>query len=44
MNDSSWVLLGSLMIVMGSKNMGIDGTVNTFKILNDCVESLRRQV
>lgn len=44
MDDRAWVMLGSMMVIMGSKNMEIDGTINTFKILNDCVDNVRRQV
>jgi hypothetical protein len=44
MNDRAWVMIGTMMIIMGSKNIDIDGTINTFKILNDCVDQVRRQV
>lgn len=44
MDDKAWVMLGTMMIIMGSKNMEIDGTINTFKIINDCVDNMRRQV
>jgi hypothetical protein len=44
MDDRAWVMLGSMIVIMGSKNMEIDGTINTFKILNDCVDNVRRQV
>lgn len=44
MDDRAWVMLGTMMIIMGSKNMEIDGTINTFKIINDCVDNVRRQV
>jgi hypothetical protein len=37
-------MLGTMMIIIGSKNMDIDGTINTFKILSDCVDTVRRQV
>lgn len=37
-------MIGAMMIVMGSKNIGIDGTINTFKLVNDCVDEVRRQV
>ena len=44
MDDQAWIMIGVMMIAMGSKNMEIDGTINTFKVLNDCVDSVRRQV
>lgn len=44
MDDKAWIMIGALMIAIGSKNMDIDGTVNTFKLLSDCVDSVRRQV
>lgn len=44
MDDRCWVMIGAMMIVMGSKNIGIDGTINTFKLVNDCVDEVRRQV
>jgi hypothetical protein len=37
-------MVGAMMIIIGSKNMDIDGTINTFKVLNDCVDTVRRQV
>lgn len=33
-----------MLIAMGSKIMDVDGTMNTFKILKDSVDSIRRQV
>lgn len=44
MDDRAWIMIGVMMIAMGSKNIDIDGTINTFKVLNDCVDSVRRQV
>ena len=32
------------MIVMGSKCLDVDGTINVFKILKESVDHLRRQV
>lgn len=44
MDDRAWVMIGAIMMVIGSKNLDIDGTINSFKILNDCVDAVRRQV
>lgn len=44
MDDRAWVMLGTMMIIIGSKNMEIDGTINNFKVISDCVDSVRRQV
>ena len=44
MDDKAWIFLGTMMIVMGSKCMDIDGTINVYKILKESVDSLRRQV
>lgn len=33
-----------MMIAMGSKIMDVDGTVNVFKVLNESVDHIRRQV
>ena len=32
------------MIVMGSKNLDVDGTTNVFRILKQAVDQMRRQV
>ena len=32
------------LIAMGSKVMDWDGTINTFKLLKDSVDNIRRQV
>lgn len=44
MEEKSWIFLGTIMIAMGSKVMDVDGTVNVFKVLNESVDSIRRQV
>lgn len=44
MNDQAWVMIGTMMIIIGSKNMEVDGTINTFNIISDCVDTVRRQV
>jgi hypothetical protein len=44
MDERAWVMIGAMMLIIGSKNMDIDGTINTFKVLNDCVDTVRRQV
>ena len=44
MDDRAWIYLGTMMIAMGSKCIDFDGTLNTFKILKESVDSLRRQV
>lgn len=33
MDDKAWVYIGTLMIVMGSKCLEVDGTINVFRIL-----------
>lgn len=44
MEEKSWIFLGAMMIAMGSKVMDVDGTVNVFKVLNESVDTIRRQV
>lgn len=44
MDDQAWVMIGTMMIIIGSKNMEVDGTINTFNIISDCVDTVRRQV
>jgi hypothetical protein len=44
MEEKSWIFLGTMMIAMGSKIMDVDGTVNVFKVLNESVDTIRRQV
>lgn len=44
MDDRAWVMIGAMMIIMGSKNIDIDGTINTFQVLNNCADLIRRQV
>lgn len=33
LDDKAWVYVGALMIVMGSKNLDVDGTINVFRVL-----------
>ena len=44
MDDKAWIYLGTLMIIMGSKCLDVDGTINVFKVLRESVDSLRRQL
>jgi hypothetical protein len=44
MEEKSWIFIGTMMIAMGSKIMDVDGTINVFKVLNESVDSIRRQV
>ena len=44
MEEKTWIFLGTIMIAMGSKVLGIDGTVNVFKIVKESVDIIRRQV
>ena len=44
MEERSWIYLGTMMIVMGSKNLDVDGTTNVFRILKQAVDQMRRQV
>lgn len=39
-----WIFVGTMLIVMGSKVMDFDGTINTFKIMKESVDNIRRQV
>ena len=44
LDDKAWIYLGTLMIIMGSKCLDVDGTINVFKVLKESVDNLRRQV
>ena len=44
MQEKTWILLGTVMIAMGSKVMDMDGTLNVFKVMKNSVDSIRRQV
>ena len=39
-----WIFLGAMLIAMGSKVMDFDGTINTFRVLKNSVDRIRRQV
>jgi hypothetical protein len=39
-----WIFLGTMLIAMGSKVMDFDGTINTFRILKQSIDHMRRQV
>lgn len=44
MEEKMWIFLGTMLIAMGSKVMDFDGTINTFRVLKDSVDRVRRQV
>lgn len=44
MEEKMWIFLGTMLIAMGSKIMDFDGTLNTFRILKQSVDQMRRQV
>ena len=44
MEEKMWIFLGTMLIAMGSKVMDFDGTINTFRILKNSVDRVRRQV
>ena len=44
MDEKAWIYLGTLMIIMGSKCLDVDGTINVFKVLKESVDSMRRQL
>jgi hypothetical protein len=44
MEEKMWVFLGTMLIAMGSKVMDFDGNINSFKILKNSVDSIRKQV
>jgi hypothetical protein len=44
MEEKLWIFLGTMLIAMGSKVMECDGTMNTFKVLKQAVDGIRRQV
>ncbi len=44
MEEKMWIFLGTMLIAMGSKIMDFDGTFNTFRILKQSVDQMRRQV
>jgi hypothetical protein len=44
MEEKMWIFLGLTFIAMGSKVMNWDGTINSFKILKNSVDEIRRQV
>jgi hypothetical protein len=44
MEEKMWIFLGTMLIAMGSKVMDFDGTINTFRVLKNSVDRVRRQV
>lgn len=44
MEEKMWIFLGTMLIAMGSKVTDFDGTINTFKVMKDSVDKIRRQV
>ena len=44
MEEKMWIFLGTMLIAMGSKVTDFDGTINTFRVLKNSVDRVRRQV
>jgi hypothetical protein len=44
MEEKMWIFVGTMLIAMGSKVMDFDGTINTFKIMKQSIDQIRRQV